>query len=71
MVEISFANPLPTTIQAAVIEVSAVGFRASYDAKALEPGRDVSYKRNGTRGEARVMWTHVVEGQRVSGFLLL
>jgi hypothetical protein len=71
IVEISFSDPLPTRIQAALLETSAVGFRASYDAKALEPGRDISFERDGQRGAARVLWTHVIEGQKISGFLLL
>ncbi len=71
IVEISFSDPVPTRIQAELLETSTVGFRASYDAKALEPGREVSFARNGRRGHARVIWTQVAGGRRVSGFLLL
>ncbi len=70
-VEISFSDPVAVTITAALVEHSATGFRAAYDAKSLEPGIDVAYRHDGTRGQARVIWTHVLEGRRVSGFLVL
>jgi len=70
-IEISFREPVPITIQATLIENSATGFRAAYDAKSLEPGIEVAYQHDGTHGQARVIWTHVLEGQRVSGFLVL
>lgn len=71
IVEISLADPLPTSIQAELIELSATGFRASYVAKALDPGRTVGFHLDGKRGRARVIWTQVIEGNRVSGFLLM
>lgn len=71
MVEIAFAAPVPMTIQAALIETSSSGFRASHDSKAVEAGLAVRYKWDGESGEARVIWTHVLEGRRVSGFLVL
>lgn len=71
VVELSFSEPAPVTIEAALIENSATGFRASYDAKSLQPGLEVLYRRDGARGQARVIWTHVLEGRRVSGFLIL
>jgi hypothetical protein len=71
LVEISFDIPVPMTIQANLIETSATGFRASHDSKAIEPGLAVRYKRVGSSGEARVIWTQLLEGRRVSGFLVL
>jgi hypothetical protein len=68
-VEISFDIPVPMKIQANLIETSATGFRAAHDSKAIEPGLAVRYKRVGASGEARVIWTQVLEGRRVSGFL--
>ncbi len=59
------------TIPASLIETSATGFRASHDSKALEPGLTVRFVRDGVSGAARVVWTHVLEGRRVSGFLVL
>jgi hypothetical protein len=71
VVEISFAAPVPMTIHAGLIETSSSGFRASHDSKAVEPGLGVRYKWDGGSGKARVIWTHVLEGRRVSGFLML
>lgn len=70
-VEISFDFPVPTAIAAELIETSATGFRAIHDSKALEPGLEVCYQRPSASGRARVMWTHVLNGQRVSGFMVL
>ena len=69
--EISFDTPVRTTIAASLVETSATGFRALHDSTALEPGLEVSYRREGVTGQARVIWTHVLDGRRVSGFLLL
>jgi hypothetical protein len=68
--EISFDTPVPTTVSASLVETSSTGFRASHDSKVLEPGLNVSYKRDGVSGEALVIWTHVLGGRRVSGFLV-
>jgi hypothetical protein len=70
-VEISFDDPMATTIHAKLIERSSSGFRASHECKNLDPGMEVRYQREGFSGTARVMWTHVLQGQRVSGFLLI
>ncbi len=71
VVEITISEPVAVTIQAALVENSATGFRAAYDAKSLEPGLEVVYRHDDTYGQARVIWTHVLEGRRVSGFLIL
>jgi hypothetical protein len=71
VVNISFDIPVPMTIQANLIETSATGFRASHDSKAIEPGLAVRYERIGAAGEARVIWTQLLEGRRVSGFLVV
>lgn len=68
-VEISFDNPAPALIEAEMIESSATGFRAAHASKALEPGLVVTYREPEVSGRARVIWTHVLEGRRVSGFL--
>lgn len=70
-VEISFDFPLPTAITAELIETSETGFRAVHDSKALEPGLEVCYQRPSASGCARVIWTHVLNGRRVSGFMVL
>jgi hypothetical protein len=69
--KISFQNPAPATIEAEWIESSATGFRAAHSSKALEPGLEVSYASPRGSGRARVIWTHVLDRHRVSGFLLL
>lgn len=71
IVEIAISNPGPLTIQAALVETSASGFRASHDCQALEPGLAVSFTREDLSGRARVMWTHILNVRRTSGFLVL
>jgi hypothetical protein len=71
VVEISFDIPVPMAIQATLIETSATGFRASHDSKAIEPGLSVRYQRVGASGEARVIWTQLLGGRRVSGFVVI
>jgi hypothetical protein len=70
-VEISFDFPAPTVIAAELIETSVTGFRAAHDSKALEPGLEVCYQRPRASGRARVIWTHVLNGRRESGFMVL
>jgi hypothetical protein len=52
IVEIAISNPAPLTIQAALVETSASGFRAAHDCQALEPGLAVSFIREGLSGRA-------------------
>jgi hypothetical protein len=70
-VEISFEDPARITILAELIEASGRGFRAAHDTKALTPGLEVEYTSASSSGRARVIWTHVLEGRCVSGFLIL
>jgi hypothetical protein len=70
-VELSFDFPVPTVVAAELIETSETGFRAVHDSKALEAGLEVCYQRPDGSGRARVIWTHVLDGQRVSGFMVL
>jgi len=70
-ISISFEDAIPYTIQATLVESSAGGFRAEHDSSALVPGLNVRYHRSGSAGNARVVWTHVQDGRRMSGFLLL
>jgi hypothetical protein len=70
--EIMLADPAPERVDAELIEISSLGFRAAHDSSALEPGLEVLCKRDGADAvRARVIWTHVLGGRRVSGFLLL
>lgn len=70
-VRISFENPAPITIDAEWIESSVNGFRVVHDSQALEPGLDVSYESPTRSGQARLVWTHVLDGRRVSGFVAI
>jgi hypothetical protein len=70
-ITIVFEDPSPITVLAELIEVSGRGFRAAHDAKALTTGLEVDYATSSSSGRARVMWTHVLEGRCVSGFLIL
>jgi len=70
-IRISFDDPNPITVEAALIEVSGRGFRAEHDSRLLVPGLEVHYAGDGMRGRARVIWSHVLEGRCVSGFLIL
>jgi hypothetical protein len=70
-VEISFANPHPMTLDAQLLETSSTGFRAAHTSKHLAPGLDVQFRRETCSGQARVIWTHILEDRSVSGFILL
>jgi len=70
-VEISFANPHLVTLEAELLETSSTGFRAAHTCKHLAPGLDVQFRRATCAGQARVIWTHVLEDRRVSGFIVL
>jgi len=70
-VTVWFDNPERTTVEAEWVETSATGFRLAHDSTAIEPGLEISYEGAHGRGRARVIWTHVLEGRRVSGFVTL
>ena len=70
-VEILFDDPMPTTVEVELNETSESGFRVSHDSQRLLPGLDVLLRRDGAVYQARVIWTHILEGRRVSGCLLL
>ena len=70
-IRIWFDDPAPSMVEAEMIESSASGFRAAHDSKALEPGLNVRYQGPSASGRARIIWTHVLQGRRVSGFLRL
>lgn len=70
-VKIWFENPARVDLEADWIEASATGFRLAHDSSALEPGLEITYQSRSSHGRARVIWTHVLEGRRVSGFVRL
>jgi hypothetical protein len=68
-VEISFAQPGGTTVVTArLIENSATGFRIAHQSQDLEPGLEFRLSQPGEPVRpARVIWTRVLDGDRVSG----
>ncbi len=70
-VEILFEDPMPITVQAELHETSERGFRISHGSNQIVPGLEVRLRRNGATQQARVVWTHIREGRKVSGCLLL
>ena len=70
-VEISFENPTRVTVEAELVETSATGFRIVHDDKELISGLNVCLHRDRVTSRARVVWTHLLDGRRVSGCVLL
>jgi len=70
-VAISYSDPTAVTVQAELIEASATGFRIAHESKDLVAGLEVEMKRDQTVRKARIVWTHLLEGRRVSGCVLL
>ncbi|HUA82308.1 MAG TPA: hypothetical protein VMB85_00505 [Bryobacteraceae bacterium] len=68
-VEITIELPVPAVVQVELIESSRCGFRAVHDSNLLEPGLTVNYKGKSSSGQARIIWTHILQGRRVSGFV--
>ena len=69
--ELTFENPVATTVEAELVEASSTGFRAAHACGIIVPGLEVQYRRDDAWGRARVMWTHMLDGKRLSGFLVL
>ena len=70
-VEVSFGDPTLVTVEAELAETSATGFRIVHQSQALISGLEISLHRDKDTRRARVVWTHVLEGRRVSGCLLM
>jgi hypothetical protein len=70
-VQVLFDDPIPVIVEAELHETSDRGFRISHDNQLLVPGLKVRLRRDGAVQQARVIWTHILEGRRVSGCLLL
>jgi len=70
-IQIWLEDPAPAVMEAELVESSVIGFRAGHRSKDLVPGMEVGYQCDDSSGRARVIWTHVLENHRVSGFLLL
>lgn len=70
-VEIEFDAPASITVHGELIDLSAMGFRAAHQSSGLVAGTEVCFRWEGASGRARVIWTHILQGNCVSGFLLL
>jgi hypothetical protein len=70
-VEISFEDPTLVTVDADLLETSATGFRVAHDSKELISGLNVLLRRENVTSRARVVWTHLLNGRRVSGCVVL
>ena len=70
-VELSYSDPLPSKVRAELIESSSSGFRAAHESARLVPGIEVQFSFAEKSGRARVIWTHVLQDHRISGFMLL
>jgi PilZ domain len=70
-VEISFEDPTPITIKAELVETSATGFRIEHGSPEISPGLEIRLSRAHDTVRAKVVWTHLLEGRRVSGCVLI
>ena len=71
-VEISFADPESTVVTAELVETSQTGFRIAHSCNELSPGLEILLSREDRPAErGRVIWTHVLDGRRLSGCLRL
>jgi len=59
-------------VRGRLMDVSNSGFRAQHDCSALTAGQIVQFRLiPRTRGQARVVWTRIVDGCVESGFVIL
>ena len=71
LMRVTVTDPVRISVEAELIETSQMGFRISHESKDLVPGVVVEYSISHTSGHARVIWTHVLEGRHISGFMIL
>jgi hypothetical protein len=65
-VEVSFGDPTLVTV-----EISARGFRIMHQNKELISGLEIRLRRDEVVSRGRVVWTHLLNGRRVSGCVAL
>ncbi len=70
-VKLAFHDPFHVVVMGELVDRNEGGFRVKHDSKRLAAGVEVQYSFRGQAGRARVVWTHVLEGQRVSGLVIL
>jgi hypothetical protein len=70
-VDVSFSDPLPVTVRAELMDSSESGVQITHESKLLVPGLAVSLTQQNETKQARVVWTQLKDGRRISGCLLL
>jgi hypothetical protein len=70
-VEISFGDPTLVTMDVELVEISARGFRIMHESKELISGLEIRLRRDEVVSRGRVVWTHLLNGRRVSGCVTL
>ena len=70
-VEVSFGDPALLTAEAELVEISPTGFRITHESKDLISGLEIQLRRDEVVSRARVVWTHLLNGRRVSGCVAL
>jgi hypothetical protein len=70
-ITILFADPIPTIVEGHVVDASSNGFRLAHTSGALVAGLNVDLRYEGKQYQARIIWTHIQNGHRLSGCMLL
>jgi hypothetical protein len=70
-VEVTFGDPTAVTVETELVEISARGFRIMHESKELISGLEIRLRRDEVVSRARVVWTHLLNGRRVSGCVAL
>jgi hypothetical protein len=70
-VEVTFGDPTLITVEAELVEISARGFRIMHESKELTSGLEIRLRRDEVVSRARIVWTHLLNGRRVSGCVVL
>jgi hypothetical protein len=63
-------NPGSRDIQGRLMDVSAGGFRMAHDCSALTAGQFVGFAHAEAKGQARVVWTRILNDSVESGFVV-
>jgi hypothetical protein len=70
-VDVIFANPDLAVLGAELQEDGAQGCRILHDSPDLLAGTEVQIRHGGSIRRARVVWTHLLDGRRLSGCVML
>jgi hypothetical protein len=70
VLEILFENPDLVVIPVQLVERSCQGLRMAHNSPELIAGLEIKIREGGSLTRARVVWTHLLEGRRVSGCVI-